>query len=292
MHPSIPRRMRIVLVLATIASLLALPSLASAAPKGSGIDFRVTALNGPVSPNMAGAFEVFVRNGGNATLTHATLTATATGAVTTLPAECSQALVCDLGTLSSGDERTLVFVVTAPASGSVGLSALLQVDAGNGNPSQDAGTKSATIAVDPSGAFFGTWQGANSPLTAGIASGHQSATVSVPGVGFAYAAQLKEANSRVCGQRGIGQAVDMQFADGEPVSGFLTVTVTYDAEARGNRSPGNVGFVHEADDGSCTTLVAGCLSAGCFNAWWQGTGADKLLVVEARLASNGLGKGL
>ena len=96
-------------------------------------------------------------------------------------------------------------------------------------------------------------------------------------------------NDRVCGQKGIGQAVDMRFANGEPVDGYLTVTVKYDAETRGNRSPGNVQFVHEGD---CVPLVKGCLTAGCFNAWWEGNGPNKLLVVEARLASNGRGKGL
>jgi hypothetical protein len=293
MHPSVPRPIRIVLVLATIASLLALPSLASAAPKGSGIQFTVTALNGEISPNMAGAFEVFVRNGGSATLTHATLTATPSGAVTSAPAECNAALVCDLGTLASGDERTLLFVVTAPSTGAATLTALLQVDAGGGNPSRDADTKGDSIPVNENGSFFGTWHGANAALTGAIASGHQTASVSVPAVSFAYPAELSEASGKVCGQQGIGQAIDMQLANGQSVlPNLLTVTVTYDATARGNRTPGNVGFVHQADNGDCTTLVKGCLTAGCFNAFWDGNGPDKKLVVVALLASNGLGKGL
>jgi hypothetical protein len=69
------------------------------------------------------------------------------------------------------------------------------------------------------------------------------------------------------------------------------VTVTYDADARGNRTPGNVGFVHENDHGQCTTLVKGCATAGCFDAFWEGSGANKKLVVVALLASNGRGKG-
>lgn len=293
MHLSLPRPVRIVFVLATIASLLAIPSVASAAPKGSGIAFTVTPLNSAVSPNMAAAFEVFVRNGGSATLTHATLTAEASGAVTSRPAECSAALVCDLGTLTSGSERTLLFVVTAPSAGSATLTARLQVDAGSGNPSQDSLTRSGATSVNQSVAFFGTWHGANAALTGAIASGHQISSVSVPAVSFAYPAELSEASGKVCGSQGIGQALDMQFAAGQSVlPDFLVVTVKYDAEARGNRTPGNVGFVHQADNGSCTTLVKGCLTAGCFNAWWEGTGPDKLLVLEARLGSNGLGKGL
>ena len=66
MHPSVPRRIRIVLVLATIASLLALPSFASAAPKGSGLTVVVNELTPVISPNMDGAFDVVVTNGGNA----------------------------------------------------------------------------------------------------------------------------------------------------------------------------------------------------------------------------------
>ena len=293
MHPSVPRPIRLVLVLATIASLLALPSLASAAPKGSGIQFTVTALNSAVSPNMSAGFQVFVKNGGKATLTHATLTATASGAVTSPPATCSAGLVCDLGTLTSGGERTLVFVLTAPSSGAVSLSARLQVDAGSGNPSQDAGMKADSSDVNTSPAFFGTWHGANASLTGGIASGHQSASVSVPAVGFAYPAALSEASGKVCGEQGIGQAVDMHFANGQSVlPNLLTVTVKYDATARGNRSPGNVGFVHQADSGACTTLVKGCATAGCFNAFWEGNGPNKKLVIVALLASNGRGKGL
>jgi hypothetical protein len=291
MHPSVPRPIRIVLVLATIASLLALPSLASAAPKGSGLTVVVTALTAQVSPSMDGAFRVVVTNGGNATLTHAVLTVSTEATIESAPASCTGAS-CDLGTLVSKDVRTLLFVIAGPASGTIGFRADLQVDAGSGNPSQDATFGEDTIDINGSPSFFGAWQGANTALTAGIISEHQSALVNVPGVGFAYPAQLKEANSRVCRHNGIGQAVDMQFADGKPVSGFLTVTVKYDSEARGNRSPGNVGFVHQADDGACTTLVKGCLTAGCFNAWWEGNGPHKLLVIEARLASNGLGKGL
>jgi hypothetical protein len=293
MHPSVPRPIRLVLVLATIASLLALPSLASAAPKGSGIQFTVTPLNTAVSPGMSAAFQVFVKNGGSATLTHATLTATASGAVASPPAGCSASLVCDLGTLDSGAERTLVFAVAAPSSGDVTLEARLQVDAGSGNPSQDAGLKDAKISVNTSGAFFGTWHEANASLTGSIASDHQSALVSVPAVGFAYPAELSEASGKVCGEQGIGQAVDMQFANGQSVlPNLLTVTVKYDATARGNRTPGNVGFVHLADNGACTTLVKGCATSGCFNAFWEGSGPSKKLVIVALLASNGLGKGL
>ena len=295
MHPSVPRPIRTVLVLATIASLLALPSLASAAPKGSGLTVVVNELTPVISPNMDGAFDVVVTNGGNASLTHAMLTVTADG-VTSRPPACDSNLVCDLGTLVSKDVRSLRFVVGASAAGTVPIRADLQVDAGRGNPSQDAKPGEGAITVDTTGTLFGGWQGAGDPIdtdeNAFIANGHQSAAVTVPAVAFDYAAKLTMADQRACGEKGIGQAVDMQFADGEPVSGFLTVKVTYDAETRGNRTPGNVGFVHEADNGDCTVLVKGCLTAGCFNAWWEGTGQDKLLVVEARLASNGLGKGL
>ncbi|HJP70108.1 MAG TPA: hypothetical protein VJ975_00110 [Candidatus Limnocylindria bacterium] len=281
-------------MLATIASLLALPSLASAAPKGSKLTVEVKPLTPAVSPNMDGAFDVVVTNGGNATLTHATLTVTADG-VTVRPESCDATLVCDLGTLVSKDVRSLRFVV-GDVTEAVSITARLQVDAGTGNPSQDAKPGEGTITVDNTGLLFAGWQGAGDPVDtdehASITNSHQSAEITVPAVGFDYAARLAMADERVCGERGIGQAVEMHFADGQEVSDFLTVTVKYDAATRGNRTPGNVGFVHDPDIGGCTPMVKGCLTAGCYNAWWEGTGQDKLLVVEARLASNGLGKGL
>lgn len=295
MRPSVPKPIRILIVLATIASLLTLPSLTAAAPKGSGVILQVTRLTPAVSPNMDAAFDVFVKNGGKATLNDATLTLSVTGAtVKSVPGGCSSAtLVCGLGTLSSDDEHTLRFVVTAPeAQGSIEIEADLRVDAGGGNPSLDAFHTEATITVNASSTFFGAWHGAGSALTGGITNGHQSASVTVPDVGFDYAAALSEDTGRVCGERGIGTALDLTFANGDPVSPFLTVTVAYDDEARGNRTPGNVGFVHENDDGECTFLVKGCETAGCFNAFWEGSGPGKKLVVVALLASNGRGRGI
>ncbi|MDQ2674577.1 MAG: hypothetical protein M3Y40_07965 [Chloroflexota bacterium] len=281
-------------MLATIASLLTLPSVAAAAPKGSGVKLEIVRLTPVVSPTMDAAFDVSIRNDGKATLNHAVLTTSVTGAsVESVPAGCDPTtVVCDLGTLAAGDARTLRFVVGAPAAaGSIGITAYLQVDAGGSNPSLDAFTTHNSIAVNASSTFFGAWQRAGNALTGGIDNGHQSASVSVPAVGFDYPAALSEDTGRVCGQRGIGTALDLTFANGDPVSPYLTVTVTYDAEARGNRTPGNVGFVHENDEGDCTFLVKGCATAGCYNAFWDGTGPDKDLVVVAFLASNGRGKG-
>jgi hypothetical protein len=294
MRPSVPKPIRLMIVLATIASLLSLPSAAAAAPKGSGVVFEIVRLTPAVSPSMDAAFEVFIRNGGKATLNHAVLTTSVTGAtVESVPAGCNATtLVCDLGTLSAGDQRTLRFVVGASeTAGSIDIVADLRVDAGGANPSLDAFTKRGAIAIDASSTFFGGWQRAGNALSGGINNGHQSSSVSVPPVGFDYPAALAEDTGRVCGQRGIGTALDLTFANGDPVSPFLTVTVTYDAEVRGNRTPGNVSFVHENDDGECTFLVSGCETAGCFNAFWDGNGPDKNLVVVALLASNGRGKG-
>ncbi len=294
MHPSVPRPMRLVIVLATIVSLLSLPSVAAAAPKGSGVVLEIIRLTPAVSPTMDAAFDVFVKNGGKATLNQAVLTTTVSGAtVESVPAGCDAAtLVCDLGTLAAGDQRTLHFVVGAPeAAGSIEIVAQLTVDAGGDNPSLDAFTRRGAITVDDSSTFFGAWQRAGNALSGGIDNGHQSASVSVPAVGFDYPAKLSEDTGRVCGERGIGSALDLTFANGDPVAPFLTVTVTYDAEARGNRTPGNVSFVHQNDDGDCTFLVKGCATAGCFDAFWDGTGPSKTLVVVALLASNGRGKG-
>jgi hypothetical protein len=282
------------IVLAAIASLLALPAATAAAPKGSGVTLEIVRLTPAVSPSMDAAFDVFIRNGGTATLNHSVLTISVTGAmVESVPATCSAAtLVCDLGTFAAGAQRTLRFVVGASATaGSIDIVADLRVDAGGGNPSLDAFTRRGAITVDASSTFFGAWQRAGNALSGGITNGHQSASVNVPAVGFDAPAALSEDTGRVCGERGIGTALDLTFANGDPVSPFLTVTVTYDAEARGNRTPGNVGFVHQDDDGDCTVLVKGCSTAGCFDAFWQGSGPNKKLVVVALLASNGRGKG-
>lgn len=295
MHPSVPRRaVRLVLALATTASLLAFPSIAAAAPKGTGVTFTLAPLIDTVSPNMSGAFQAVIRNAGPATLTHATFTATLDGAtVDSVPAACSMDLTCDLGKLTAGDERTLLFVVTAPGSGgSIAINATLLVDAGQDNPSKDAFLdRHANISVNASRAFFGTWHGAGSALSGGITSSHQAASVKVPAVSFAYAAKLTEDSSAVCGKAGIGNAVDLQFADGEAVSPYLKVTVKYDSAARGDRTPANVKVVHRADDGTCNFLVKGCTTAGCYTAKWKGSGAHKKLVIEALLPHNGIVKG-
>ncbi|MDQ2673900.1 MAG: hypothetical protein M3Y40_04535 [Chloroflexota bacterium] len=294
MRPSVPRPVRLVIVLAAIASLLSLPSVAAAAPKGTGVVLEIVRLTPAVSPTMDAAFDVYIKNGGKATLNHAILTVTVTGAtVESVPAACdASTVVCDLGTFDAGAERTLRFVAgAAAAAGSIDIVAQLLVDAGGGNPSLDAFTRRGAIAVDASSTFFGAWHRAGNALSGGIDNGHQSASVNVPPVGFDYPAALSEDTGRVCGQRGIGTALDLTFANGDPVSPYLTVTVTYDAEARGTRTPGNVGFVHENDAGECTTLVKGCATAGCFDAFWEGSGPNKKLVVVALLGSNGRGKG-
>lgn len=292
MHPSVPPSIRVVVVLAAIASLLAFPALTSAAPKGSGVAFDVRALIQKVSTNQAAAFEVSAVNNGSASLTHATLVPEVTGgALATLPAGCGGTPVtCDLGTLSSGDSRTLVFVVTAGQSaGSTAFTATLLVDAGGNNPSVDEFMKTATVAVSNSPTFFGRWQSAGGPFGGSVGGGHQTATATVPAVGFAYRGTIEEVTGPVCGIAGIGNGVAMSLADNEPVDPFITVTITYDAEARGNRTPGNVNVIH---DGNCDQpLVSGCDSAGCFNARWEGNGRNKLLVVEALLPHNGIVKG-
>lgn len=299
MHPSLPRLLRMILALAVSATLLASPAITSAAPKGSGLTVTVTELTPAVSPSHDGAFQVVVVNAGNASLTHALLTVTITGGtVAGLPDECggTASVTCDLGTLVANDSRTLTFVIGAPnAAGTITLSASLQVDAGSGNPSQDQAGDAGVITVSDDQSFFGAWQGSGQALIGSIASihgaAHQTASASVPAVDFPYAAEMSESTARICGERGIGQAVDLQFADGEPVSPYLTVTVTYDDAARGNRTPGNVGFVHLGDDGSCSFLVKGCATAGCFTAEWLGSGPGKLLKIVAYLPSNGIVKG-
>ena len=124
------------------------------------------------------------------------------------------------------------------------MSGSLTIDAAGGNPkasSRDTFSDSGVIGVRSDGEFFGRWQAAhNGPLsfpTAGIGGGNgQSTTVDVPAVGFDYPALVAEiTDGIVCdgtAVAGFGKTIVLTVANGEPVTPYLTVTMTYDREHR------------------------------------------------------------
>jgi hypothetical protein len=214
---------------------------------------------------------------------------------------------CTASNLAAGGTISFVVVFSAPASaGSLQLSGTLAIDGGTNNPkssSQDTYTDAASISVVNSPDFFASWQGAHGSAmtfaTAPVAgSNTQSTTVNVPAVGFAYPAVVNEnATPIVCdgdAVDGIGQAIDLAIANGQPVSPYLTVTLTYHNDLLDGRTPGNVEFVHQRDDGQCEFPPRGCdTNAGfCYDAWWSGNGPNKMLVLQVQLPSNGRGRGL
>lgn len=311
MSPSANRPVRPLIVLATVVALLAMPLGASAAPRGKGAILDVTALIGAVSTQAQAAFGVEFTNLGTATLTSPRFTGTASGGTFVSGSNgCTGSgatVTCTAANLAAGASISFVVVFDAPATaGALQLSGTLVIDGGTDNPkasSQDTYKDAATIGVVSSPDFFATWQNAHGNArtfaTAAVGgSNTQSTTVSVPAVGFDYPAVVNENSTPiVCAGDpvdGIGQSIDLAVANGEPVSPFLTITVTYHRDVLDGRTPGNVAFVHQRDDGECEFPPRGCdTNAGfCYDAWWSGNGPNKLLVLQAQLPSNGRGRGL
>ena len=311
MNAHIPRSIRAAIVLATAAAVLAIPFQVAAAPKGTRATFTVTPLIAAVSVGQPGAFEVFVRNDGPATFTHATLTGVAAGgSLASAPSGCTGSgpnVTCQLGKISKGQSRTLVLVFGAPAAaGSLNLNATLRVDAGSGNPSassEDVFNRSAALSVRNDPDFFGRWQQAHNAavsFTTGALGGanHQSTSVVVPPVGFGYAANVEEIDDDiVCDGNpvgGIGQAVEMTVANGQAVNPYLEVKLTYDKTAADGKTPSTIEVVHQRDDGTCEFPPRDCddNEGFCYDAKWSGHGSSKKLIVTVQLPTNGRAKGV
>jgi hypothetical protein len=301
---------RLLVVVATAAALLSLPAAAAGAPRGTKVTFNVDPLTAAVTISQPGAFEMFASNDGTSTFNHTTFVGTLS-AGTVLEADgCAfdgAVVTCELGTLPGGDSVSRLIVVSAPAtSGAVTMSGSLTIDAAGGNPkasSRDTFSDSGVIGVRSDGEFFGRWQAAhNGPLsfpTAGIGGGNgQSTTVDVPAVGFDYPALVAEiTDGIVCdgtAVAGFGKTIVLTVANGEPVTPYLTVTMTYDRGTAGNRTPNTVSVVHQRDDGTCEFPPRDCEEneGFCFDASWLGSGQQRLLVIEMQLPTNGRGRGI
>lgn len=300
MHPSFPKSLRLVLVLATTAALLAFPASALGA-KGANLTADFDALIGAVSPNGQMAFSASFDNPGPSTIAHLRFDGSVPGATFvsgTAPCMVNGAGVgCDLGNLAAGGSVKLTLLFNAPSSsGILAFNGAFSGDAGQDNlgaAKRDTWTDPTVVkvTVDGSGDFFGSWQrshgGERTYQTAAVSViNHQSTQVKVPRFGEDYAASISETDDpTMCNGaviNGVGQAVDLSIADGADVA--LEVTLRLDAVAAEGRAPGSIGLLHD-----CELVPADCRKnvAPCYDASWERNGRDKVLKVVVQLPSNG-----
>ena len=306
-----PKHLRILVAIAMAAAVLGIPASAAAAPRGTKASFTVTPLIAAVSTGQPGAFDAFVSNNGTSTFTHATFVGVlSTGTVLSAPAGCTVGVAvvsCDLGKLSAGASASRRIVVGAPAAaGTLTMEGTLSIDAAGNNPkasSRDTFVAGGAIGVRSDANFFGRWQTAHgasvSFATAGVGGSNGQATlVDVPPVGVDYPATVEETGDEVvCGGSeidGFGKTVVLSVANGQAVFPYLTVTMTYDKTTANGRTPYTVGVVHQRDDGTCQFPPRDCEEheGFCFDAFWEGYGYHKKLVIEMQLPSNGRGRGV
>ena len=295
MHPSFPKSLRTALVLTTTAALLAFPIPALGA-KGVDLTADIEALIETVSPGGQVAYRATFDNTGTSTVAHLRFDGTLPGAsFVSATGPCSgdgSAVGCDFGNLASGASVTLTAFFTAPSSdGMHTFEGAFSGDAGQGNgqaAKDDTWSKSVPVTVDASGDFFGSWQRSHGQSvtfqTQTISvNNHQSTGVVVPAFAGDYAATIREVeDTETCDIDGIGQAVDLDIANGEPID--LEVTLRLDAVAAEGRTPGSVGLLHD-----CQPVPSNCRknAAPCYDASWERNGRDKILVIEVQLPSNG-----
>jgi Domain of unknown function DUF11 len=307
------RPLHIVLVVATLAALLAMPLTVAAGGKPRGVTATLS-----IAPRIAmvsvggdAAFEVTFANGGNGTLTHVRFTGTVPGGrfVSASP-RCTGSggqVACEFDNLGSGASVTFTVTFDRAGPGTIELTGTMRVASGGNNPnatSDDTSTDKADVPVTNDPDFFGSWQAAHSNTktyaTGGTGSGNgQTTSLAVPPVGFAYPATLSEIDAPiVCGGdtiTGFGEAVDLSVANGLPVEPHLTLTLTYKKSVIGWVDASDVGFVHQLDNGACQFPPRGCNKWNdgfCFDAWWSGDWHNKKLNIRVELPSNGRGKGI
>lgn len=297
MHPSFAKSLRMALVLATTAALLAFPISAFGA-KGANLTADFDALIGAVSPNGQMAFRASFDNPGPSTIAHLRFDGSVPGATFvsgTAPCMVNGAGVgCDLGNLAAGGSVKLTLLFNAPSSsGILAFNGAFSGDAGQDNlgaAKRDTWTDPTVvnITVNGSGDFFGSWQrshgGARTYQTAAVSGiNHQSTQVKVPGFGEDYAASIEEFDDQGdCGIVGVGQAVDLSIADGADVA--LVVTLRLDAVAAEGRTPGSIGLLHD-----CEPIPSNCRKnvAPCYDASWERNGRDRVLKIVVQLPHNG-----
>jgi Tfp pilus assembly major pilin PilA len=295
MHPSFPKSLRIVIVLATTAALLAFPIPALGA-KGVDLTADIDALIETVSPGGQTAYRASFDNTGTSTIAHLRFDGTLPGGTfVSATGPCGgggSAVGCDFGNLASGESVTLIAFFTASSNGGVlTFNGAFSGDARQNNQGaakDDTWQGSVKVTVDASGDFFGSWQrshGKEVTFQTQTISGnnHQSTRVDVPAFVGDYPASIREVeDATTCGIDGVGQAVDLDIAGGEPID--LTVTLRLDAVAAEGRTPGSVSVLHD-----CEPVPSNCQknAAPCYDASWERNGRDKILVIKIQLPSNG-----
>jgi hypothetical protein len=311
MIPSRSRHRRFLAALAVAFTVAALPLPAAAAPRGVKATFTITPLIEAVSVSQAGAFDVFARNDGKGTFTHTTFVGVlSAGTIASAPSGCSwrgATVTCSLPKLFAGQSATRRIVVTAPGgAGTLSMAGTLTVDSASDNPnasSRDTFRTDGSIGVRNDADFFGRWQAAHGAAvtfsTAGVGGANgQSTSVKVPSFGADYPATLEEtADAIVCGGSpigGFGKTVELSMANGQTVTPHLTVTMTYDKSTANGRTPYTVAVVHQRDNGTCEFPPRDCDDnpGFCFDAFWQGSGYHKKLVIVMELPTNGRGRGI
>lgn len=316
---ALPTPVTLFLAAAMLLGQLVSPAPAAAA-KGSDIKPTVTALIPTVSPSGLAAYAAEFTNSGSSNITHLTFTGVVSGGTySSWPSTClppsGGTITCALGGLSAQESRRLVFLVTPAGSGGVVLRGTFVADANQGNPNAakvDTWTyddsKSAaddpmraTVGVNGSSDFYGTWQQAHQlklqPIPVGNA--FQRTVVVVPPFDGDYPAivfQQEEAPAFNCAgpRTGFGKTVSLTLAEGnEFEDGPLSVTVYYSSDAAPRKTPSTISMAHIDDDGVCQPIPRDCsVKAGfCFDARWDGRGSNKVILVEVQLPHNGKARG-
>ena len=319
MYPSTPKRLRVLAALVAALSLFTLAMPVAAAPKGVRAILTVDPAIEAVSLGRIGAFEVFVKNDGPGTFTHAVLAAEVSRgtilSVTVLDgaAVCSAPVgakvSCDFDKLDAQEEATLLVRVQAPSTGgqAITLNATLQVDAAGENPnaeSKDTFRDSDTLPVRTDGEFFGNWQSAHANTlsfsTAAVGGNNgQSTKVDVPSAEDEYPWTIEETTGAiVCTNgptiTGFGKAFEVHVNNGDPVTPHVTITVTYDKNTSSGKAENNTTVVHQLDNGTCEFPPRGCTAnpGFCFDVTVTGSGQNRQLVIVMQLPTNGRGRGV
>ena len=312
---TLPRPLPIAVLFMIVLGLALTALPVEAAPKGSVIKPTVQALNTIVSPEEPAAFQTTFTNTGSSTITDLFLNVSVSGGTlpATLPSGCTASngstttATCSLGTLSSGAATvTHLFLVTASEPpGGIGALTFDATYSGDARQNNEQAAKrdtwvlpTATTVVDTSAEVFGSWQNAHgSKGYPAVVGALQTTAVNVPAIANAYAALVQHLDDNLrCGPGrdfdGFGKTVELRVNNGNsPVE----VTITYTAAADAP-SPSQVDLIHLLDNGDCVFVARDCAANaghanGCFDVRVEGTGQNKLTIVDAQLPSNGRVKG-
>lgn len=299
-------RRQFLAVAVTLAAVLgALPfQSALAAPRGTQAAASILPLLGVVSAGQTAAFDATLTSSGTATLANLRFDGSVSNGAQVLSANAPCAIDgpdihCTLPSLAGGASLTVRVLVTAPAgAGQLQFAGAFSAEGGRSNPggSVDTWPASASLAVSNSADLLSRWQQAHGSITLPTV-GHadeQLTKVSVPPVGYGYAALVRHGDDAiVCGAEtiaGIGQTVTAAIAGG---SSPIRLEIAYDRDVLDRTTPSTIEVVHQLDDGTCEFPPRNCRShAGfCYDAKWQGSGANKKLVLQVQLPHNGKARG-